>query len=46
MIQLCGKEIILPFRLLFQSMLEEGIFPDNWKKSNAVSMHKKRVQIR
>ena len=40
MIQLCGKEIILPFRLLFKSMLEEGIFPDDWKKSNVVPVHK------
>ena len=31
MIQLCGKEIILPLQLLFRSMLE-GIFPDDWKK--------------
>ena len=41
MIQLCGKEIILPLQLLFKSMLEEGIFPDDWKKSNVVPVHKK-----
>ena len=29
MIQLCGKEIILPLQLLFKSMLEEGIFPED-----------------
>ena len=40
MIQLCGKEIILPLQLLFKSMLE-GIFPDDWKKSNVVPVHKK-----
>ena len=40
-IQLCGKEIILPLQLLFKSMLEEGIFADDWKKSNVVPVHKK-----
>ena len=40
-IQLCGKETILPLQLLFKSMLEEGIFPDDWKKSNVVPVHKK-----
>ena len=28
-IQLSGKEVLLPFKLLFKSMLEEGIFPEN-----------------
>ena len=41
MIQLCGKEIILPLQLLFKSMLEEGIFPDDKKKSNVVPVDKK-----
>ena len=40
MIQLYGKEIILPLQLLFKSILEEGIFPDDWKKSNVVPVHK------
>ena len=41
MIQLCGKEIILPLQLLFKSMLEEGTFPEDWKKSNVVPVHEK-----
>ena len=41
MIQLCGKAIILPIQLRFKSMLEEGIFPDDWKKGNVVPVHKK-----
>ena len=40
MIQLCGKEITLTLQLLLKSMLEEGIFPDDWKKSNVVPVHK------
>ena len=41
MIQLCRKEIVLPLQLLFKSMLEKGIFPEDWKKSNVVSVHVK-----
>ena len=40
MIQLCGKEIVLPLQLLFKSMLEEGIFREDWKKSNVVPVIK------
>ena len=41
MIQLCGKDIILPLQLLFKSMSEEGILPDDRNKSNVVPVHKK-----
>ena len=40
MIQFCGKEIVLPLELLFKSLLEEGIFPEDWKKSNVLPFHK------
>ena len=40
MVQLCGKEIILPLQLLFKSMLEEGIFPEDWKRTNVEPVHK------
>ena len=36
-----GKSIALPLRLIFQSILNDGVFPDDWKKSNAVPCHKK-----
>ena len=45
MIQLCGKEAILPLQLLFKSMLEGGIFPDDWKKSNVVPVHEKEYNL-
>ena len=38
MIQLCGKAIVEPLRIL---LLEEGVYPDDWKKSNVVPIHKK-----
>ena len=33
MIQLCGKANVKPLRVLFLSFLEEGLYPDDWKKS-------------
>ena len=41
MIKLCGKSIATPLKLIFKSMLEEGTFPDDWKRSNVVPVHKK-----
>ena len=41
MIQACGKSITLPLKLLFKTILEEGTFPEDWKKSNVVRIHKK-----
>ena len=41
MIQSCGKSIALPLKLLFKTILEEGTFPEDWKKSNVVPIHKK-----
>ena len=32
MTQLCGKSIALPLKLLFKAILEEGTFPEDWKK--------------
>ena len=31
----------LPLKLLFKTTLEEGTFPEDWKKSNVVTIHKK-----
>ena len=41
MIQLCGKAIVEPLRHLFLLFLEEGVYPDDWKKRNVVPVHKK-----
>ena len=41
MIQLCGKAIVEAFANLFLSFLEKGVYPDDWKKSNVVPIHKK-----
>ena len=41
MIQLCGKSIAEPLQMSFLSFLEEGVYPDDWKKSNVVPIRKK-----
>ena len=40
MIQHCGKGIIESLRILFLSFLDKGVYPDDWKKSNVVPIHK------
>ena len=41
MTQLYGKSIASLLKLLFKTMFEEGTFPDNWKESNILPVHKK-----
>ena len=41
MIKLCGKAVAESLGILFLSFLEEGVDPDDWKKSNVVPIHKK-----
>ena len=41
MIQICGDPIALPHMLVFERTLNEKKFPDIWKKSNVVPVHKK-----
>ena len=38
MIQLCVKVIVEPLRILFLSLLEDGVYSDDWKKSNETSI--------
>ena len=41
MITTCGGSITFPLKLIFKSMINEGVFPNDWKKSNVVPIHKK-----
>ena len=43
MIKLCGKTIAIPLKLIFWSMLEESVFPDDWKKKQCSSNPQKRL---
>ena len=37
----CGDVITFPLKLIFKSMINEGVFPDNWEISNVVPIHEK-----
>ena len=41
MLKLCDKTIITPLSILFQNCIDTRTFPDAWKKSNIVPVHKK-----
>ena len=41
MLKLCDKSIITPLSILFQNCIDTRTFPDTWKKSNIVPVHKK-----
>ena len=41
MLKICGDSILKPLELIFKSCIESGKFPIEWKKANAVPVHKK-----
>ena len=41
MIKICDTSICRPLKLIFQSCLESGEFPNEWKKTNVVPVNKK-----
>lgn len=41
MIKTCDSSIVEPLRIIFDSCLNEGSFPDKWKMSNVCPTHKK-----
>ena len=41
MIQLCDSVIVKPLSMIFRNCLSTGVFPNDWKKSNVVPIHKK-----
>ena len=41
MIKIFDSSIVKPLSIIFCNSLNSGIFPDNWKKSNIVPVHKK-----
>ena len=41
MIKACGNSISLPLKLIFKSMINEGVFPEDWKNSNVVPIQEK-----
>ena len=45
MIKICNDPIRFPLKLIFKSMINESVFSNDWKKSNAVPIHKKNQKI-
>ena len=41
MIHLCGENITLPLSIIFNNIINTGIFPNLWKSANITPVHKK-----
>ena len=41
MLKICGESISEHLEIIFKSCIEKGQFPNEWKKANVVSVHKK-----
>ena len=41
LLKMCDSSIVKPLSIIFKNCLQSGSFPNNWKKSNAVPIHKK-----
>ena len=41
MLKLCGEHLCVPLQIVFDNILETGIFPEQWKEANVTPVHKK-----
>ena len=41
MIKLCIKSVVKPLSIIFKNCIDTGTFPDIWKRSNIIPVHKK-----
>ena len=41
MIKLCGDHLCVPLKIIFDNILETGIFSNQWKQANVTPVHKK-----
>ena len=41
--KLCSQSIVKPLSVIFKNCIDNGIFPDIWKKSNIIPVHKKVI---
>ena len=39
MIKMCEKTLVNPLKLIFKTSIQEGVFPDYWKKAYVVPIH-------
>ena len=43
MVKLCGEHLCVPLKIIFDNILETGIFPDHWKEGNVTLVHKEMI---
>ena len=41
MIKLCSKSVVKPLSIIFKNCIDTGTFPDIWKRSDIIPVHKK-----
>ena len=42
MVKMYNKTLVYPLKLIFKASIQEGVFPDCWKKANVVPIHKRK----
>ena len=42
--KICGEWISVPLKIIVEQWLKERKFPEQWKKANIVTVHKKRIK--
>ena len=45
MIKMCDETIALPLKIIFDTALKSGSYPDKWKRANVAPVHKKESKI-
>ena len=43
MIKICDKSLLKPLMLLFENSTKSSCYPDIWKRSNIIPVHKKMI---
>ena len=43
MIKICDKSLLKPLILLFENSTKSSCYPDIWKRSNIIPVHKKMI---
>ena len=41
MMKLCNLTVTKPLSIIYKNCLQQGVFPDEWKKGNIIPVHKK-----
>ena len=41
MVKICDDSIALPLKMIFDTALKSGCYPEKWKKANGIPVHKK-----